>query len=97
MLETWAAFKLWVDYLIPLMLFIGIVLVFVMVCTLQSFRWNRKIRWLTKHGFERYLVGVPSVGNGAFYGWKNEKTAKRIDERDVKRLKFKLLVERMRS
>ena len=55
-----------------------------------SFRWHRKTSLLEKKGYERYLHSVPSVGDGAFYGWKKE-GHNRILESDMERMAFKEL------
>lgn len=41
------------------------------------------------HGYKRELLGVPSVGNGAFYGWVRESDHKIADDRDIKCLSLK--------
>lgn len=96
MFEVWATLKVWSEFIIPAIVIVATILIFTCVCLVKSISWNRKIRWLRTHNFERYLVGVPSVGGGAFYGWKNEQTGKRIDERDMTHLKFDMFVKKMK-
>ena len=97
MLEVWATLKVWFGFIIPAIIIVVIILVIFCSCFIKSILWNRKIKWLQANGFERYLVGVPSFGNGAFYGWRNKRTGKRIDERDLEHTKFTILLDKMKE
>lgn len=97
MLKVWVTFKVWSEFIIPATIIVATILISTCLCLVRSISWNRKIRWLRAHNFERYLVGVPSVGNGAFYGWRNEQTGKKIDERDLTHLKFDALVKKIKD
>ena len=46
------------------------------------------------HGYKRKLLGVPSVGNGAFYGWIRETDNKVADDRDIKHMHLKEIKEK---
>lgn len=97
MIELWAKLEIWSKFIIPIAIFIIAFLLFVVACIIDSYKWNRKIKWLKAHNFERYLIGVPSVGNGAFYGWREKESGKRIDERDLNSLKFSEFLRRMKD
>lgn len=97
MLELWALLKVWTEYIIPIAIFILIMLTVFLHILIDLFKYNRKVKFLKKNGYTRYLVGVPSFGNGAFYGWKNDENNKRIDEREMEHLSYKQFVEKMNS
>lgn len=100
MFEFWISYKVWTEVIPVIILFvllIGIFLSTVIACLIESYSWKLKTKWLQKHGFERYLAGVPSVGNGAFYAWRNHQTNQQIDEKELKKLKYKDLVKKMRG
>lgn len=78
MLEVWATLKVWSDFIIPTIIIVATILTAFGIYLIKSVPWNRKIRWLRSHGFERYLIGVPAFGNGAFYWWKKNKRAKEL-------------------
>ena len=40
-------------------------------------------KFFVSHGYKRELFGVPSFGDGAFYGWVRESDNRRIDDRDI--------------
>lgn len=95
MLELWAKIQIWLEYIIPIAILVIAVLIYIVACTVNSFKWNRKIKWLEKHGFERYLSDVPSYGNGDFYGWREKEGNRRIDEREIRYLTFREFRRRM--
>lgn len=72
----------------------AIIIIVVVKTAIDSFRWNRKTSLLERNGYERYLHGVPSVGDGAFYGWKKE-GCNRILESEMERMSFKELKRRV--
>lgn len=96
MLEVWATLRVWSEYIIPAIAVILIILAYLCVYTVKAFQLNRKIRWLRNHGFQREISGVPSFGDGAFYAWRNKRTGKSIDERDLDCLKFDALVNKLK-
>ena len=51
-------------------------------------------RIFKKNGYKRELFGVPSFGNGAFYGWVRESDNKRVDDRDIKGWSLKQIKEK---
>lgn len=97
MTEFWVKFMVWTEYIIPIIIFGVLLLIFIIHECIKSFKWNRKIKWLKNNGYERYLSGVPSFGNGAFYSWKNEHTGKRIDERNLKWMSYNDLINKMKG
>ena len=97
MLELWASLKVWTEYIIPIAIFLLIILTVFLHILIDLFKWNRKVKFLKKNGYTRYLVGVPSFGDGAFYGWKNDKLDKRIDERDIEHLSYRKFVEKIKG
>lgn len=97
MIDLWVTLKVWMEYIIPISIFVLIVLIAFLYTVIKSFKWNRKVKYLKKHGYTRYLSGVPSFGSGAFYGWKNDDVDKRIDEREIEHLSYKQFVEKMKG
>lgn len=72
-------------------LFVLAIVILLVSAVVQDIRWNRKIKLLEKNGFVKYLRGVPSVGNGAFYGWKRESDGKQIHDIFIKCRSYKEL------
>lgn len=64
---------------------------FVCFTAIQMIDYKRKIRLLKSYGCERYLSGVPSVGDGAFYSWKTADYKINIDEREMTEMTYKRL------
>ena len=87
-----AAIKFWIISIL-VALFLLCILVFVCRSVIQTIDDKRKIKLLKSYGCERYLSGVPSVGNGAFYNWKTMDYKINIDERDITRMKYKQLIK----
>lgn len=71
--------------------FVLVIIILLVSAAVQDIRWNRKIKLLEKNGFVKYLRGVPSVGNGAFYGWKRESDGKQIHDTYIKSRSYKEL------
>lgn len=71
--------------------FILAIIILLVSAVVQDIRWNRKIKLLKKHDFERYLDGVAAYGNGTFYGWKREFDRKRIRESEFIHWPYKKL------
>lgn len=97
MLEVWAAIEVWIGFILPAAIIVIILGYFFCVYLIKNISWNRKIRWLQSNGFERYLIGVPSVGGGSFYGWRNKTTGKMIDDRELDHLKFNVFISKMKG
>lgn len=96
MLDIYIKFKL-LTIVISAALLAGAICAVVAVSVYRSAKLSRKIKLLKTSGFERYISGVPSFGGGAFYGWKNEQTGKRIDERDLKAMKYNDLLQKVQG
>ena len=90
MIEKYFTLKLFGEY-IGIGIIVIIVLAMIGSAVIQDIRWSRKIKLLEKNGFEKYLRGVPSVGNGAFYGWRREFDGKRIADYSIKPMSYKAL------
>lgn len=71
--------------------FVLVIIILLVSAIIQNIHWNRKIKLLEKSGFVKYLRGVPSIGDGAFYGWKRESDGRRIDDIVIKSLRYKKL------
>ena len=71
--------------------FVLVVVILLVSAAVQDIRWNRKIKLLEKNGFVKYLRGVPSVGDGAFYGWKRESDGRQIHDIFIKSRTYKEL------
>lgn len=83
--------KVWSEFIIPIALIVLIVSVAIIEGIVEQVKWNRKIKYLQKNGYERYLHNVASVGTKCWYGWKNELTNKRVLEIELKRISYKEL------
>ena len=79
---------------------IGIVALIVLIVfisvVITSLRWRRKISLLRKNGYEQYLHHVPSVGGGAFYGWKRGNKS-RILESELNKMSYRQLKNKIKS
>ena len=71
--------------------FVLAIIILLASAAVQDIRWNRKIKLLEKNGFVKYLRGVPSVGDGAFYGWKRESDGRHIHDISIKCQTYKEL------
>ena len=71
--------------------FVFVIIILLVSAAVQDIRWNRKIKLLEKNGFVKYLRGVPSVGDGAFYGWKRESDGRLIHDISIKCQTYKEL------
>lgn len=93
-METYFKFKMFMEYALPIALLI-IVIIFIAICTTVSIIKANKIeKFFIKHGYKRELFGVPSFGNGAFYGWVRESDNKRVDDRDIRGWSLKQIKEK---
>lgn len=82
MVEKYFAIKLIGEFIVSgLLIIAGITVIAVSVIRVN--RQNRKIKLLEKNGFEKYLRGVPAMGNGAFYGWKRSSDRKIISDVEI--------------
>lgn len=95
MLEIWASLKVFTEYIIPFFILVMCIIFLAITILASSLKWDRKIKLLKSYGYKRYLIGVPSVGGGAFYGWENEQTGDHIDERELRVIKIDTLRERI--
>lgn len=92
MKETWFTLKV-LEYIIPIVIVVLIFAFCFIVEVKNRIKWNRKIKLLKKLGYERYLAGVASVGDGEWYGWVNDKAGKSFLERDIKKWTYRQLKE----
>lgn len=90
MVEKYFALKL-IDVYVGVGYFVILTIGVIGVAVVKSIRLNRKIKLLEKNGFKKYLRGVPSVGGGAFYGWKRESDDKIITDYDIEWHSYKEL------
>ena len=89
MLEKYAAVRLWFDYIIPLVAIGAVVFGTVIALIVTEYRQKKRIKILHKHGYERVVRGVSSIGGNVFYDWKND--IQRIEEWRIRKLKPKEL------
>lgn len=88
MVEIWATFKVWIEYIIPIAVVILIVAIAIVSTLVSSFRWSRKVKYLVNPCFSRYLHDVSSCGGDNTYAWKNEETGQIYLEWEIKRLSY---------
>lgn len=79
--------------LISIGLFVAIVLFVIVATALESWNFNRKTKYMSRIGFERYLINVASVGKGAWYGWRRQETNESISENALSKMKYKQIKE----
>ena len=93
-MDKYFTFKFYTEFVIPIVI-VGILFTIWLILTVvNSMKWNRKIALLKKYGYERYLHGVASVGNGAFYAWRKHNhsvTEREINHMTCKELKTAIL------
>lgn len=95
-MKTYYTFKLIME-LAPLAIFVLLALFLFVTSLIKQFEWDRKIRYLQSHGFERYLKNVASVGGKAWYGWRYDDGTMfgiRISEEELEKITYKKLKER---
>lgn len=92
-MEWYFKLKYYEEFVIPIALFVIYVLISAIIITKKTIREKRIHKFFTKHGYKRELFGVPSFGDGAFYGWVRESDNKRADDRDIRGLKVKRIKE----
>lgn len=92
-METYFKLKLTLAYILfVILVIIGFIL---FICSVVArIKEIRIEKFFKSHGYERILVGVPSVGNGAFYGWGRDQDKKIVDDRDIRGLSLKEIKER---
>lgn len=93
-MDTYFKFKIFSEYIIPIILIIAIIVIGVIVVTISVIKENRIEKFFLSNGYKRELLGVPSFGDGVFYGWVRESDNTRVDDRDIKGLSFKEIREK---
>lgn len=99
MLNLWLELKILFDYIIPLSLF-GIIfllfIIFLIHTFIQSIIWDKKIKLLQKNEYKRYLIDVPSYGNGAWYGWQKDNYKYKISEKELEKISYSTLKKELK-
>lgn len=94
MLEKWVTLKIIFDYIIPA-IFFGILIIIFILIILRAFifecKYQKKIKLLKKEGYQRYLIRVASMGNGAWYGWQYDNYKHKITEEDLNKISYQSL------
>lgn len=95
MVDFYFSIKLFTE-LAPIVLFLMMFIIMLIITSIKSFKYNRKIKYLQSIGFERYLINVASVGNKAWYGWQRDDKNEylHISEEDLARIDYKELKKR---
>lgn len=81
-------------------LYAGFVILLFLICVIVSlveiYKSKRTDKLFIRNGYHRELIGVPSFGNGAFYGWVKKDSENRhvVDDRDIKNMKYKCIKEK---
>lgn len=94
MTDFYIKVRLLMEYIIPIILIILVFILAFLSLSVQYIKERRIENFFLKHGYKRKLFDVASVGDKAFYGWIRESDNKRVDDRDIKGLKFKTIKER---
>ena len=90
-MDLYFKLKVIFDYILPIIIFAIIVVpIILIVCYFtikSSIREHRIYKHFMKLGYERYLIGVTSVGGGEYWGWRKDGTI--IDDRNLDMLTVK--------
>lgn len=95
MVDIYIIFKI-IKELLPAILFFVIGLITFISIASQASKMERKTKYLSSIGFNRYLIDVASVGNRAWYGWERNELNERISETELKKLTLKELKNRFK-
>lgn len=95
MVDTYIIFKFIKELIPAIILFIIGLITFVRIIT-QALKMERKTKYLSSIGFNRYLIDVASVGNRAWYGWERDELNERISEIELEKLTLKELKNRFK-
>lgn len=95
MVDFYFGIKLFAE-LAPVVLFLVMFIIILIMTSIKSFKYNRKVKYLKSIGFERYLIDVASVGDKAWYGWRRDDKNEylHISEEDLARIDYKKLKEK---
>lgn len=95
MVDFYFGIKLFAE-LAPVVLFLVMFIIILIITSIKSFKYNRKVKYLKSIGFERYLIDVASVGDKAWYGWRRDDKNGylHISENDLARIDYKKLKEK---
>ena len=93
-MDTYYKLKMFTEYIIPATVFAVIIIAVLIHCVVSGIKESRIQKFFISHGYKRELFGVPSVGDGAFYGWVREFDHKRVDDRDIKGWSLKRIKEK---
>ena len=92
-METYFKLKLFFA-IIPITFSTLLLIVLFAYFVVSEVKERRIEKFFLSHGYVRKLLGVPSFGNGAFYGWVRESDNKIADDRDIKGLSFNEIKEK---
>lgn len=95
MADFYFGIKLFAE-LAPVVLFLVMFIITIIITSIKSFKYNRKVKYLKSIGFECYLIDVASVGDKAWYGWRRDDKNGylHISENDLARIDYKKLKEK---
>lgn len=91
MLEKYFTFKMWSDFIIPIIAFVVVFLWVVIAIIISSVKELRKEKFLNKSGFEKRLHSPRSGYGPARYKYKYKNIE--ISENKVLHMKYKELVD----
>lgn len=93
-MDTYFKIKIFTDFLLPITIIAALLTIAVIWVTVSVVIERRKEKFFLSRGYKRELFGVPSFGNGAFYGWVRESDNMRVDDRDIKGWSLKQIKEK---
>ena len=93
-MDTYFKFKMYTEYIIPIVLLVILFVVVIICIAIGSVKEKMINKFFLSHGYERRLLDVSSVGAKAFYGWVRESDYKVADDRDIKSLSLKQIKEK---
>lgn len=86
--------KIFSEYILPIALILLIGIITLAAATIDTIKESRRKNFFESNGYKRKLLDVPSVGNGAFYGWIRESDGKVADDRKIRHMKLKEIKEK---
>lgn len=88
-MDSYFKVKYFLDYALPAAVLLLSLIIWI-ACVIYSTSREKKIhKFFTSHGYKRKLLDVPSVGDGAFYGWIRDTDRTVVDDRDIAGMSLK--------
>ena len=93
-MDSYFKFKMFTEFTLPFIVCAITFVIISMMIIIKGIKEQRIHIFFKKNGYERELFGVPSFGDGAFYGWVRKSDNKRVDDRDIRGWTLKQIKEK---